>query len=75
MSRSCSYHLSQHEDPSSGCGQQAPPLSSGFSLGLQQTDALFLGAQQDEEASACFFSLVTLLFLSIGICVCVSMVL
>jgi predicted PurR-regulated permease PerM len=66
--------LSQQEEPSAGWAQHAPPLSSGFSLGVQQTEALFLGAQQEDTASS-FFSTVTLLLVSTGISVCVSIVL
>jgi hypothetical protein len=57
--------LSQQEDPSSGCAQQAPLLSSFVSLGAQHTEALFLGAQQDEAATP-FFSDVILLFCITG---------
>jgi hypothetical protein len=31
--------------------QQAPPLSSFVSLGVQHTEALFFGAQQDDAAA------------------------
>lgn len=67
-------YLSQQAAPSAGCAQQAPPLSSGFSLGVQQTVALFFGAQHDAEASTSLFSRVNLLFLSTGISVSVSIV-
>jgi hypothetical protein len=50
-------------------------LSSGFSLGVQQTEALFFGAQHEDAAGSCFFSSDTLLFVSTGISVCVSIVL
>jgi hypothetical protein len=66
--------LSQQEEPSAGCAQHAPPLSSGFSLGVQQTDALFFGAQQEDADTSCFFSTDALLFVSTGISVCVSIV-
>jgi hypothetical protein len=65
-------YLSQQAAPSAGCAQQAPPLSSGFSLGVQQTVVLFFGAQHDAEASTSLFSRVNLLFLSTGISVSVS---
>jgi hypothetical protein len=62
------HYLSQHDEPSAGCAQHAPPLSSGVSLGVQQTDALFFGAQQEEAAGAAsFFSLVIFVFSSTGI--------
>jgi hypothetical protein len=64
--------LSQQEEPSVGCAQHAPPLSSGVSLGAQQTEALLLGVQHDDAAASCFFSTVTLLLVSTGISVCVS---
>jgi hypothetical protein len=49
-------------------------LSSGFSPGAQQTEALFFGAQHEDAAGSCLFSTVTLLLASIGISVCVSIV-
>jgi hypothetical protein len=58
--------LSQQEEPSSGCAQHAPSLSSGFSLGVQHTEALFLGAQHD-EASVALVSLVSFDFCNTGI--------
>ena len=60
-------YLSQQDDPSSGWAQQAPPLSSGFSLGVQQTEALFFGAQQEGVAGSDLRSMVTLLLVSTGI--------
>lgn len=69
-----SDYLSQHAEPSEGCAQHAPPLSSGFSLGVQHTDAFFLGVQHDEAGVCSFFSLVALLFFNTGISVCVSIV-
>jgi hypothetical protein len=39
---------------------------------VQQTDALFLGVQHADAAVSGFFSNVTLLFVSTGISVCVS---
>jgi hypothetical protein len=42
---------------------------------VQQTEALFFGAQQEDTAGSCFFSTVTLLLVSTGIPVCVSIVL
>jgi hypothetical protein len=56
----------QHADPSSGCAQHAPPLSSGFSLGVQQTEALSFGAQHDEGVS-CLTVSDGLLFVKTGI--------
>jgi hypothetical protein len=50
-------------------------LSSAFSLGVQQTEALFFGAQHEDAAGSCFFSTVTLLLVNTGISVCVSIVL
>jgi len=50
-------------------------LSSDFSLGVQQAEALFFGAQQEDAAGSCFFSTVTLLLVSTGISVCISIVL
>jgi hypothetical protein len=67
-------YLSQHDEPSSGWAQHAPPLSSAFSLGVQQTEALFFGAQHEDAAGSCFFSTVTLLLASTGISVCVFIV-
>jgi hypothetical protein len=42
---------------------------------VQHTEALFFGAQQEDAAGSCFFSTGTLLLVSTGIYVCVSMVL
>jgi hypothetical protein len=39
---------------------------------VQQTDALFFGAQQDDVAGACVLLSVITLFFSTGISVCVS---
>jgi len=64
-------YLSQQAEPSPGWAQHAPPLSSGISLGVQQTDALLLGVQQEVAAAVALF-LLTLLFPSTGISVCVS---
>jgi hypothetical protein len=55
-------YLSQHDEPSSGCAQHAPLLSSFVSLGVQQTVALFFGAQQDEAGASAFFDTAILLF-------------
>jgi hypothetical protein len=69
------FYLSQQADPSAGWAQHAPPLSSGFSPGVQQTATLFLGAQQDEVTGALsVFSFVIRLFFNTGISVCVSIV-
>lgn len=59
----CVY-LSQQDDPSAGCAQHAPPLSSFVSLGVQQTAALFLGVQHGAATTVSFFS--TLDFLITG---------
>jgi hypothetical protein len=67
--------LSQQVEPLAGWAQHAPPLSSGSSLGVQQTEALFLGVQHEDAATTCFFSTVTLLLVSTGISVCVSILL
>jgi hypothetical protein len=66
-------YLLQQADPSVGWSQHAPPLSSGFSLGVQQTAASSLGVQQEVAAGADFFLLI-MLFLISGISVCVSIV-
>jgi hypothetical protein len=42
---------------------------------VQQTEALFFGAQHEDAAGCCFFSTVALLLVSTGISVCVSIVL
>jgi hypothetical protein len=42
---------------------------------VQQTEALFFEAQHEDAAGSCFFSTVTLLLVSTGISVCVSIVL
>jgi hypothetical protein len=49
-------YLLQHEDPSSGCAQQAPSFSSFVLLGVQQTAASFFGVQHDEAATSIFLS-------------------
>jgi hypothetical protein len=41
---------------------------------VQQTEALFFGAQQEDAAGSCFVSIVTLLLVSTGISVCVFIV-
>jgi hypothetical protein len=60
-------YLSQQEEPSSGCAQHAPLLSTFVSLGVQQTEALFLGVQQDEADAATVFTLVIFVFWITGI--------
>ena len=67
-------YLSQHDEPSAGCAQQAPPLSSGVSLGVQQTEALFFGAQQEDAGALSFFSFVMRLFVNTGIALSVSII-
>jgi hypothetical protein len=47
-----SHYLLQQAEPSEGWAQHAPPLSSAFSLGVQQTDLLFFGVQQEDAAGA-----------------------
>lgn len=64
-------HLLQHADPSAGWAQHAPAFSSGLLLGVQQTSASSLGVQQEFEDVDTFF-LLTWLFASTGITVCVS---
>jgi hypothetical protein len=49
-------YLSQQAEPSAGWAQHAPPLSSLVSLGVQQTAALFFGAQQGAAATVSLFS-------------------
>jgi hypothetical protein len=68
-------YLLQQAEPSSGCAQHAPLLSSFVWLGVQHTEASFLGVQQEEGFDSCFFSTVILLLLSTGISVFVSIVL
>lgn len=64
-------YLSQQAEPSSGCSQHAPPLSSGLSLGLQQA-AVLLGEQQEEDVGFQFFLGMSLIFFNSGISVFVS---
>jgi hypothetical protein len=42
---------------------------------VQQTEALFFGAQHEDATGSYFLSIVTLLLVSTGISVCVSIVL
>jgi hypothetical protein len=65
-------YLSQQDEPSAGCAQHAPPLSSGFSLGVQHTDSLFFGAQQEDAAGVCPFTSGIVLFFRSGISARVS---
>ena len=67
-------YLSQQAAPSAGCAQQAPPLSSGFSLGVQQTESLIFGAQQDDATGVWILASVIVLFFNNGISalICIS---
>jgi hypothetical protein len=67
----------QQAEPSAGCAQQAPLLSSSATLGVQHAEASFFGVQQDETgATTSFFSPVIFVLLITGISkVCVSIVL
>jgi hypothetical protein len=67
-------YLSQQDEPSAGCTQQAPSLSCGVSLGVQQTEASFFGVQQEAaEGSCCFFE-AALFFTSTGMSASISIV-
>jgi hypothetical protein len=65
-------HLLQQAEPSDGCAQQAPPLSSVVSLGVQQTEAFLAGLQHEEAGVFSIFSIMILLFFSKGISIWVS---
>jgi hypothetical protein len=57
-------YLLQHAEPSDGCGQHAPPFSSGLLLGVQHAEAVsFFGVQQEDCAPG---APETLLFASDG---------
>ena len=65
VSRLCTYLL-QHEEPSSGCAQQAPLFSSGLLLGVQQVVADFDTGVQHEDADPALPVVISFVFSRTG---------